>query len=130
MKKSLLELYALAVCFFTVACFAIALGIGLYAVIGVADPAITLNSYTYSQHQTNDAYWQGCAGRYCAPDDKKVRPPEAEVTKQREASFARELSNERRNEVQTLIKCFIVIFVDLFIFLFHWVLARRARNAA
>jgi hypothetical protein len=130
MKKSLLELYALAVCFFTVACFAIALGIALYAIVGVVDPSVTLDSYAYAQHQSNDSYWQGCAGPYCARDDKRVRPPEAELTKQREDSFARALSNERRNEVQSLIKCFIVILVDLIIFLFHWVLARRARNAA
>lgn len=35
MKKTLLEIYALAVCFVTVVCFAVALGIGVYGVIQI-----------------------------------------------------------------------------------------------
>ena len=129
MKRNLLELYALAVCFFTVACFAIALGVGLYASVGIANPSLTINSVSYSQHQTNDAYWASCGGRFCTPDDKKKeKPTEVDLTKQREESFDRVLANERRDATQTVIKTMIVVLIDLAIFLFHWVVARRARN--
>ena len=57
MKKSLLEFYALAICFVTVVCLAIALGIATYGVIGMANPKFTLSSWVYTQHQTNDGFW-------------------------------------------------------------------------
>jgi len=129
MKKTLLELYALAVCFFAVACFAVALGIGIYAAVGIAQPGVTINSYAYLRHQTNDAFWESESGRY-AEKDQKPRPAEAELTRQREKSMAREWASERRDSTQTALKCAIILLIDLVIFLFHWGIARRARSAA
>jgi hypothetical protein len=57
MKKSILEIYALAVCFFTVACFVVASGIALYNLIQVVNPEFSLDSQQYNQHQTNDIFW-------------------------------------------------------------------------
>lgn len=132
MKKSILEIYALAVCFVTVVCFVIAFGIATYAAIGIANPEFTLDSWTYGQHQTNDAFWNGCAGaRYCGPDDKKrARPSEAELSTQREDSYVRAIANERRNSSQTVVRSIIVILIDLVVFGLHWRIARSARASA
>jgi ABC-type uncharacterized transport system YnjBCD permease subunit len=43
LKTTILEIYALAVCFVTVVCFAIALGIGMYDVVQISIPQITTN---------------------------------------------------------------------------------------
>jgi len=58
MKKTFLEIYALLICFGTIVCFAISLGIGMYSTIGILDPEITLDSWEYNKHQTNDTYWE------------------------------------------------------------------------
>ena len=55
-KKSLLEIYALAVCFVTVVCFVIALGIGLYDLVELAYPEFSLSSYEYERHQSDEAF--------------------------------------------------------------------------
>ena len=133
MKKSILEIYALAVCFVTVVCFAVALGIAGYSVLEISKPDFTISAWQYTQHQTNDAFWNGCGeSRFCGPNEKKKeRPHEPELTKQREDSYARSLSNEQRGGSQTLVKCLIIMLIDAIIFALHWVVARRARaNAA
>jgi hypothetical protein len=133
MKKTILEIYALAVCFVTVMCFVIGLGVAAYNLLAIVKPDFTINSRQYTTHQTNDAFWNnGCAGRqYCSPQEKKVeRPSETELTKQREESFGRILANEQRNSSQTLVQCLILILIDAAAFVLHWLLARRARATA
>ena len=131
MKKSLLEIYALAVCFITIACFVVTLGIALYALVGIADPEFTLNSYQFAQYQTNDQYWRGCGIGNCVGVERKgERPAEADLTRQREEAFARALSNERRESSQTLVKSLIVLLVDSAVFAVHWVIARHARSSS
>ncbi len=137
MKKTIMEIYALAVCFVTVVCFVIALGMALYGIIGIVNPEFTMNSYTYTQHQTNDSFWNG-GPTYAPPppllpgevEKKRNRPSEADLTKQREASYMLAISNERRDNTQTGVKTLIIILIDLMVFLFHWFVARRARENA
>jgi hypothetical protein len=127
MKKTAMGVYALAVCFVTVICFVISLGIALYGAVQVIKPEFTLIGSDYMAHQTNDAYWNGCSGdHYCDGSDerKKNRPGEADLTQQREASYKRVLVNEQRDGAQTLVKSLIVIFIDIGVFAFHWFIVR------
>ncbi len=138
MKKTILEIYALTVCFVTVVCFVATLGVALYSVLEVINPDFTIDSWQYAQHQTNDAYWK----RYSEPPiligpagqeiqgEKKVRPSESELTKQREASYAEVLSSERRSGAQTLVKCIIILLINTVVFTLHWFIARRAQASA
>lgn len=133
MKKSILEIYALAVCFVTVVCFVVALGIAAYSMLEIAKPEFTIDSWQYSRHQTNDAYWNGYSGGgpyFGQSEKKKERPNEPELTKEREESFARALSNEQRGGSQTLVKCLIVMLIDATFFAFHWHVSWRARASA
>lgn len=132
MKKSILEIYALAVCFVTVVCFVVAFGMAIYAVVGIADPEFTMRSWTYEQHHSNETYWASHGGnQYCNTDEKKnERPSEADLTKRREESYARVISSEHRDSAQMLVKTVIVILIDMVVFLFHWGIARRARSSA
>ena len=56
MKQSILEIYALAVCFVTLVCFVIALGIGVYDLIEIANPEVTITSWEYDRHQSNETF--------------------------------------------------------------------------
>jgi hypothetical protein len=91
-------------------------------------------SLTYTQHQTNDAFWYNNPENFSMPvnpgetEKAKERPSEAVLTKQREESFARTVSIERRDNAQTVVKTMIVIFIDLIVFLSHWFIARRTRS--
>ena len=91
MKKSILGIYALAVCFVALGCFVIALGIGVYDLIQIANPEFTLNPYEYERHQSNEAF-RGSpdrALRGIAPGIpiEPTERPEEEVTQQREESY-------------------------------------------
>jgi hypothetical protein len=134
MKKSILEVYSLAVCFVTVACFAITTGIMLYQFVRTSDPEFTLNSYQYERLGDNDRFWKDTKPR-CSEYDKEgcgdggKRPPEDELTKKRGAVLEVALRNEVRNAKQSLVRCLFIILVDIFVFFPHWVLARRARES-
>ncbi len=121
-KKSLLEIYALAVCFVTVVCFVIALGIGLYDLVELAYPEFSLSSYEYERHQSDEAFMRHW------PKDKK-RPLEGEVTKLREESFRTELRKEQRSAMQSLVQILIVLVIDVVLFFVHWRLAQRGRES-
>ena len=135
MKKSMLEMYALAVCFVTLLCFVIALGIGIYNLIRVVNPEFTLNGYEYERHQSNEAFQsspgielRGLArGLAPARSAEIPEPSDEELTRQREQSYQNVLRAEQRRGTQSLTMVGIVIFIDLLVFAVHWLLARKAR---
>ena len=132
MKKSIFEIYALAVCFFAVACFTISFGIGAYAVVGILSPETTMNSWQYNKFQTNDAYWGNPTPfREVAAEAKpKERPPEAELTIERVSVYKVAIDSERRESFQTVLKTSIIVVIDILLFSLHWALARRSRTNA
>jgi|CXWL01.1.fsa_nt_gi hypothetical protein len=128
MKKTILEIYALAVCFITVTCFVVCLGIAGYSLIEIGKPDFTLSTSAYEEYQTNDAFWkQNDPTRFSEKTEKAPRPSEDELTKRRKEAYVRALDSEQREGYQTLIKTLIVMLVDAFAFLAHWIIANRAR---
>jgi hypothetical protein len=134
MKKSMLEIYALAVCFIALVCFIVALGIGVYDLIQIASPEFTINAYEYERHQSNENF-RGSPGRALRgiapgiPVEPEERPEE-EVTRQREESFQAALRSERRRGMQSLIQIMIILVIDVLVFVPHWLLAKRTRGAS
>jgi hypothetical protein len=128
LKKSLLELYALAVCFTTIVCFVVALGIAIYDIIRIVSPEFTLSSYEYDRHQNNDAFWKGYKCGYDKLGKEMQRPPEEELTKQRLESYQVEVKSEQRSGYQGMTKSVIVLIIDILVFIVHWQIARRARE--
>ena len=129
MKKSILEIYALAICFVALICFVAALGIGVYDLIQIASPEFTLNAYEYERHQSNENF-RGPSGRQLrgiAPAIliEPTERPEEEVTQQREESYQAALRSERRRAGQSLTRMAIVLVIDVLVFLPHWLLVRR-----
>ncbi len=47
MKKSVLEIYALSVCFLTIICFMFSLGFAAYAVVRITKPDFTMDGWQY-----------------------------------------------------------------------------------
>ena len=134
MKKNILEIYALAVCFVALGCLVIALGIGVYDLIQIANPEFTLNAYEYERHQSNQAF-RGSPGRVLRgiapgiPVEPRQRPDE-EITQQREESYQAALRSERRRGMQSLIRIVIILVIDVLVFVPHWLLVRRTNVAS
>ncbi len=129
MKKAILEIYALAVCFAAITCFVIAAGVGLYALIGTLNPEFTLESWQYDRHQSNDAFWSSAPPPipFDGKGEKRVRPPEQELTRQRNESYQLVIRAERRDRMQTLVQVIIILLIDIVVFMIHWRIAKKAR---
>lgn len=146
MKKTILEIYALAVCFAAIVCATIALGIALWDVVQITAPEFTVNSYTFERYQDNDSFRSsdcaedpareaakaaaaatGTATATAANSNGKCGYSDAELSAKREQEWAKQLNGERRQGFQSLVRCLIVILLDLLVFSAHWILARRAR---
>ena len=134
MKKTLLEIYALLICFGAVVCFSIWTGIGAYSLVGTFNPELTVNSWVYERHQTNDRFWKGnrdLANPFLAKEKTATKPPERpseeSLTKKRIESYQQELHIEARNNKQTLLQTAIVIIICMLLFFAHWRLAKSVR---
>jgi len=123
MKRVLVEVYAMAVCFVTLVCFVIALGIGIYDLIQIVNPEFTISSYIYDRHQSNEAFLKSWA-------EDKHRPQGEELTKLRKESYQAALRSEKRGAIQSLTMVFIIILIDLVVYIIHWYVAKRARATA
>ena len=128
MKKSLIEIYALAVCFMAVICFAIVFGILIYDIIEITNPEFSMSSRTINKHSSNDKFIDSV---YREAMKKKLQSKtDEEITKLRNESFALDIQDIKRKAMQSLVKLSIIIIIDIVLFYLHWILARRARISA
>ena len=118
--RSFISIYALAVCFATLMCFVVALGIFLYDIVQIAAPSFTL-AY-YQPYQSNDAFRQN------HPDKKDE--PDNEVTRLRQQALDDAFNAERRTASQSAVFVFIILVINVVVFAVHWRIARRERPGA
>jgi len=123
-KKSKLEIYALSLCFVTIVCAAISLGIGIYSMVEIYKPEFTMFSYQYEGHQTNELFLKQQGYKIKTPDLS-----EEEKTEMRLESYKVALNSEARSGTQRLVKVVIIIAIDIIVFIIHWIIAMRAREA-
>jgi len=127
MKKSVLEIYSLAVCFIAVVALVISLGISLYSIVEINYPEFTIDQWRYEQYQTNDSFWESNPKHF--PPELKgkpaERPPEEELTKMREEAYAIVLKGEQRNGFQSLLKSLIFFIIAAVVFFLHWRLFKK-----
>lgn len=132
MKKTLLEIYALLICFGAIVCFSIWLGIGTYSLVGTFNPELTISSWIYERHQNNDRFWQEkqhssnpfLANRENINTPATKRPSEEALTKTRLESYQQKLKIEVRNNKQSLLQTLIILIISIILFFIHWRLAK------
>jgi len=131
MKKTFLEIYALLVCFITMVCFSVWLGLSGYNFIGVIAPEITIDAWAYERHQSNELF--SAEPLRVEPMMLGPNPFEAgditqpveslsdeEITEQRLASYQLALDSEVRVNFQSMLRGLIVILICIPLFLIHW----------
>ena len=128
--KSKLEIYSLCVCFASVVCLVISLGISSYALISINFPTLTMVSHQYDRFQSNDSFWESAQYRH-TPEGRKVaeRPTEEILTEKRNTAFSLAKRQEIRNASQALIKSALFIFFSLIALFIHWRIAARCRES-
>jgi hypothetical protein len=129
MKRTNVEIYALAVCFVCVFAIVANLSHGAYAVTEIFAPRITLKrDFETRATLSNDNYW-----KWVAPSGDKAqatRPAEEELTRRR-LELRAELYEEQSDKGKgNLVSALIYLVGFIVAFCVHWVLARRMRTDA
>lgn len=125
MKKTLVELYALTVCFGAMGFVAVHSAQGLYDVVCIVAPRTTLSGYVLWSYETNERFlesWRRNHKDEPAPDD-------AHVTELRLEEMAAEIRSQKQDRTQDLVKSLCFIVVNLSVFGIHWRIAKKQRNA-
>jgi hypothetical protein len=130
MKKTILEVYALIVCFVSLAVFVTYLGTGAYNVVRIVAPSVTLPAAEQRQYLNNEQYCEGNEACYTSGDqDHPQLLPDDQITKMRESNHAAALKSEQMDATNFLVWVAIFIPVSLGVFAAHWQIARRSREA-
>ncbi|MBF0427192.1 MAG: hypothetical protein HQL66_15375 [Magnetococcales bacterium] len=146
MVKSIVEKYALTVCFFSLLVFTISLNTIAYDLVVAAHPAFGFNRFSHPDLVSNDAFWKhkesSIVGenalweRKASPcslllqDVKPIRPSESLLTKQRQEALTKVAETERGDRGRAIVKESVVLLISAGVFAIHWLIARRVRDAA
>lgn len=134
MPKTILQVYAATVCFVSVSCLAIAMGIIAYSVVAVINPAFTVHPMAIAPFE---------APPMAMPPDMMDRsrmggvasavPPlsEGERANRKAAAIEAAIQNELVTARQSLLRWIIVAAISSLLFVIHWrVLRRESGNVA
>ena len=123
MKRNLLEIYALTVCFASVMFLIVAVAMCLYEALRIAAPAATISGWSYEQTLSDDAFlsrWP--SGR--------PRPEASELPRLRSEALRNALESERHDGLTSFLQSLMYAVVAGVVFWLHWTLARRERQRA
>jgi hypothetical protein len=131
MQKSLLEIYALAVCFLSVMCFTVALGNVAWNVVVFANPEMSLDNATWAQHQSDEKYREYLISINYGTEESPYLPPEGPaLSQEREQSWTNALRGITRDAWPEILKWTISLALYAILFLIHWKMAAVARRSA
>lgn len=126
MRRSWFELYTLVICLGSLIGLVATLCGLLYAVLAWSDPELTVGSYSYAEHQTNERFLERNHRRSGQAKDDAPKPSDEEVTRNRVASYESLLEGNRRfGKLFTIMNGFGVLLSGT-LFAIHWRLARKA----
>ena len=122
MKKSLVEIYAMVICFIMAFVFFVSFIIVVVNYIEYHNPALTVSDYydieKYSSNDEYTRYWK---------KDKLAKYTDDEITAEREAGFERVLNAERLKAKKNILPSSVILFVATAFFVIHWILAAKWR---
>ena len=129
MKKTVFEIYSSLVCFVAIVCCLVWLGMGLYSLVGVLEPEITLDKWSYEMYQPDHPSPSLTAEPFILgpPETMEIKKPEPfepksekQIAEERLADYQLVLKSEIRKNKQTLFKSLVAVFICLPLFIFHW----------
>ncbi len=129
MKKSILEIYALAVCFTCIIAIVISLVISIYSIIEISYPEFGVNNWEYQKHQTNNNFWKENRNIKFDQNNNNTpqRPSDKELTKLRIESYSVVLKNVKRESTQALVRTSIFLIISSIFFYLHWKIFKKSQ---
>jgi hypothetical protein len=126
MKKTILEVYAMTVCFFAVIVITISLSTVIYNAVGSINPELSIRSHTYEKHLNNENFksMKGCS------KEEAESLSEDEITAKRVAAYTVELRTEKRKKLQNVLESSTYTFVATIVFLIHMMIAKGSRKTS
>ena len=118
--KSLLEIYALAVCFVAAIVLSVSTIIILSNVAKIVAPEFFMSTHISRHYQSNQSYRMYLQDRGVTEMDDEI-----ELARMRREEYADMISGEQRRGYQNVIQSLITVFVLAIVFVLHWKLARR-----
>jgi hypothetical protein len=118
MKKSLIEIYALLVCFASIFFLLVNTATALYGGLRAVQPAMTVDDYAIQRSASDEAFMQGWPKELPAP-------AASEIPGLRKALYDRALAAEQRGGLHVFISSFAFVIAAGLIFGVHWQLAQR-----
>ena len=141
------RIYALAVCFASILCISISTGVGLYDIVQISFPELTMDSYLYQNLQSNARFSRsqqrydprvaypimmndrgtGIARANSLADSTVKETPltDEEISARRKAQLATAIGNVRHDAQKSLVQILVILLVSVPLFLVHWRFARR-----
>ena len=123
MKKTVFEIYS------SLVCCSVWLGMGLYGLVGVLEPEITLDKWSYEMYQP-DKYPSSLLAEPLmleSPEVIEIKKPEPflpksdkQIAEERLVNYQLALKSEIRKNKQTLFKSLVAVFICFPLFIFHW----------
>ena len=120
----------MAICFVTVVILTISLGFGIYNIVELYNPELTMNSWEWEKYQTNDAFFHQMPNQYVDNGEMPLREniDEITLTKLRVDGLNIAIKSERRQALQDFIRIIIILFINIVVFIPHWMLAKKSRE--
>ena len=130
MPRTVLQIYAAAVCFVSVGCLSIALGIAAYSTIGMFNPGLTAHPMSLvpppAAPYVMPPMPADAAGLPGSPNAPSTSPPVAgDEANRRAAALEAGLRNEVIVSKQSVLRWGIVALISVLLFLTHWRILRR-----
>lgn len=128
MKRTIFQIYALAVCFVTMCASIVLMGLLVTGVVDEFIPFLSKNDYFERAIENNDSFWQYYS-RTANLDNNfeppKERPPEDQLTALRDQSRTRFYERQRRQVMWNIVGWSTYLGMALFFFSLHWRVARK-----
>ena len=118
MKKNLIEIYALLVCFASVFFLLVNTATALQGGLRAVQPAMTVDGYTIQRSTSNEAYMEGW------PKERPA-PAASDISALRKALYDQALASEQRSGLYLFTSSFAFVIAAGLVFGLHWQLAQR-----
>jgi len=131
MNKSLLEVYALSVCFVSMGCLSIFSGIFLYSLVEIAFPSSMNHSRmlyappSMIQYGSTNTAMPPNAITLPEEGHNKIQSHHSEQVNR--TSFA--IDSRRTEAIMSAVRAIIIILIASIVFIFHWRIAKQARDS-
>jgi hypothetical protein len=128
MKKNILEIYSLTVCFFAVVCFVFVSAVAIYDAVQVLNPEFTLSRHQYERYLSNEGFIQTSQPATVENRAALKMLPREEIARRRTGEFKRVLRAERHEGKQTLFRMVVLLLFSAGAFAIHWQVGHVARQ--